>query len=158
MTKPRKKKYRPRPVLVNPLGYVLESITPVAAHESYLVDLRIKNHAALAELTQGKATKREMDVLINASNMTDALMRMGFGRDYAEVLFKGQNALLAVARRGVDTNRFVLRAEEMNAINTLFELHDAQLDVMVVKDIERALQLIERERKAKKMTPVKEKK
>jgi hypothetical protein len=157
MTK-RKKKYQPRAVLVNPLAYVLESLTPVALHDSYLIDLRIKNHSALAELTQGKATKKEMDTLINASNMTDALMRLGFGRDYIGVLNAGQDALLAVARRGVETNRFILRAEEMNAINTLFELHDAQLDVMVVKDMERACQLIERERKLKKMIPIKESK
>lgn len=157
MTK-RKKKYRPRPVLVNPVGYVLESIKPVALHESFLIDLRIKNHAAMAELTQGRATKKELDVIINASNMTDALLRLGFGREYREILDKGQNAILAVARRGADTNRFILRADEMNAINTLMELHDAQLDVMVVKDIERALQLVERERRAKKMIPIKEKK
>lgn len=157
MTKPRKK-YRPRAILVNPVGYVLESLTPVAAHDSFLIDLRIKNHAAMAELTQGKATKKEMDTIINATNMTDALLRMGFGQEYRDVLDKGQAAVLAVSRRGADSNRFILRAEEMNAINTLMELHDAQLDVMVVKDIERALQLVERERKAKKMIPIKEKK
>ena len=41
-----------------------------------------------------------------------------------------------------------LRAEEMGALNDLLELHDAQMDIATVGDIDRALKLIECERRA----------
>jgi hypothetical protein len=33
----KRSSYRPKPVLANPLLYVLESFTPVRAHDSYLI-------------------------------------------------------------------------------------------------------------------------
>jgi hypothetical protein len=60
----KRSKYRPKGVILNPIAYVMESMTPVAKHESYLIDLKIRNHAAMTMLTQGKATKQDMDDLI----------------------------------------------------------------------------------------------
>ena len=143
-------------MLQNPLGYVLESMTPIAHHESILVDLKVKNHYAMAMLTQGKATKAEMDVLIAAFNMTEALYRLGFGTDYKQEVRAGLDALLQVARRGAETDRFILRSTEMAALNIAMELHDAQLEVITVKDMEKAIAIVNRERP--KMTHIKEKK
>jgi len=140
------------------VGYVLESLTPIAKHDSILVDLKLKNHLAMALLTQGKATKTEIDTLIAAVNMTEALWRLGFGVDYRQEVDAGLAALLTVARRGADTNRFILRAEEMKALNTIMELHDAQLEICTVKDIEKGVEIIKRERQNKKMHTIKEKK
>lgn len=150
----KRSKYRPKHVLQNPIGYVLESMTPVVKHDSYLVDLKIKNHLAMASLTQGKATRDDMDKLINMSNITEALYRMGFGTEYKDVLQEGSSALLAIARRGAESNRFILWATEMKALNTLMELHDAQMEVITVKDIERAVALVENERRQKRMTSI----
>lgn len=150
----KRSKYRPKPVLQNPLGYVLESLTPVVAHDNYLIDLKIKNHSAMANLTQGVATRDDMDKLINMSNVTEALYRMGFGTEYKDVLAEGVPALLAVARRGAETNRFVLWAKEMQALNDLMELHDAQMEVITIRDVEKALAIIENERKQKRMTTI----
>lgn len=136
------------------MGYVLESMTPVASHDNFLLDLKIKNHSAMALLTQGKATREDMDKLINMSNITEALYRMGFGTEYKDVLAKGSSALLAVARRGAETNRFVLWAQEMTALNDLMELHDAQMDVITIRDVEKAIALVENERRQKRMTSI----
>jgi hypothetical protein len=43
----------------------------------------------------------------------------------------------------------------MVAINALIDLHDAQLGVLTVKDIDRAIALVERERRAERMTRIK---
>lgn len=146
--------YRPKPRLVNPLAYVLESLQPVAMHDSFLMDLKIKNHAAMALLVRGQATRVDMDTLIAMSNITEALWRAGFGREYDEVMREGRAALLEVARRGSETNRFIVRAAEMNALNTLMELHDAQMDVITVKDMERAVQLVRSEIANRRATPI----
>jgi len=154
----KRSKYRPKPVLLNPVGYVLEGLEPVRSHGSHAVNLKIKNHLALTSLTRGKATRYDIELLINMVNIVEALYRLGFGKEYAEEVKAGLDALHAVAIRGRDTNRFILKAEEMNALNVITELHDAQLEVITVRDLDRAVALVDKERRAKKMRPVVEKK
>ena len=142
---------------MNPIAYVMESMTPVAKHDSYLIDLKIKNHSAMATLTKGQAVRADIDTLIAMANICEALYRMGFGTEYEDVVKHGSDALYAVGRRGAQTGRFILRAEEMTALNTLMELRDAQLDVISVKDMEKAFKIVDAEYRAKKMRPIVEK-
>lgn len=153
----KRSKYRPKGVILNPMAYLIESMTPVAKHDSYLIDLKIKNHGAMAALTTGRAAKAEIDVLIPMGNICEALYRMGFGTEYKDVIHAGLDALHAVGRRGWQTGRFILRAEEMRALNELMELHDAQMDVITIKDMEQACLVVDREYKSRKMRPIVEK-
>ena len=153
----KRSKYRPRPQLANPLGYVLESMVPVSKHESYLVDLKIKNHLAMATLTKGLATRTDIDTLIATVNITEALYRLGFGREYAEVVRDGLEALRSVGRRGVESGKFVLKSSEMNALNLVMELHDAQMDLITIKDMEKAMNIVREEYRQRKMRPIVEK-
>jgi hypothetical protein len=123
----------------------------VAAHESYLVDVRIKNHDSLAALTQGRAGRKEMDIVISMGNICEALYRLGFGKDYKDILAKGIDAIYQVGSRGVSTNKFIMRAQEINAINDLMELHDAQLDVVTIRDMEKASAQVRKEYAQEKM-------
>ena len=151
----KRSSYRPKPVLVNPLLYVLESFTPVRAHDSYLVDLKIRNHGAMSNLTKGLAGKEDVDALINMVNVVEALYRLGFGREYGDVVKDGLDALHDLGRRGVQTGRFVLKAQEMSHLNLIMELHDAQMDLVTIKDMERAIDLVNKEftqRKMRRMT------
>ena len=150
----KRSKYRPKPVLQNPLGYVLEGLEPVRSHGSHALNLKIKNHLALSNLTQGKATRHDIDILINMVNIVEALYRLEFGKEYAEEVQHGLQALYAVAVRGKDSSRFILKADEMNALNTITELHDAQLEVITLKDLDQAVVLVEKERRAKRMQSV----
>jgi len=150
----KRSKYRPKGVFTNPVAYVMEGMTPVAKHDSYLVDLKIKNHGALTALTTGHAVRADIDTLIAMSNICEALYRMGFGREYDDVVRLGSDALFTVGRRGAETNRFILRADEMNALNDLMDLHDAQMDVITIKNMEQAFRVVEAEYRARKMRPV----
>ena len=150
----KRSKYRPKPILQNPLGYVLEGLEPVRSHGSHALNLKIKNHLSLSNLTQGNAVRYDIDILINMVNIVEALYRLGFGKEYAEEVKNGLDALHAVAVRGKDTNRFILKADEMNALNIISELHDAQLEVITVKDLDQAVELVEKERRTKKMRSV----
>lgn len=153
----KRSKYRPKGVILNPMAYVIESMTPVAKHDSFLIDLKIKNHSAMTALTQGRATRTDIDTLIPMANVCEALYRMGFGTEYKDVVRGGLDALYNVGKRGATTNRFILKSEEMVALNTLMELHDAQMDVITIKDMERACQIVDREFAQKKMRPIVEK-
>jgi hypothetical protein len=101
-----------------------------------------------------------MDVLIGAANMCEGYMRLRdeFGRDWSAEIRAGQDALLAVARRGLDSNRFVCKAPELVAINLVLEIHDAQLDQSTVQDMEKALEIVEKDQRHGKARSVKEKK
>jgi len=153
----KRSKYRPKPVVFNTMGYVKESLTPVSQHAGFMVDLNIKNHAAMTLLTQGQATPTDIDTLIQMVNICEALYRLGFGRDYGDIVVEGLAALRAVGRRGHETKKFILRAAEMNALNTILELHDAQLQTITLKDMEKAIFLVREDVRLKKTTPIVEK-
>lgn len=151
----KKSKYKPKGVILDPIGYVMEGMTPVAKHRNFLVDLKIRNHMAMQALTQGRATRTEMDDLIAMGNAVEALSRLGFGGTYEDVVKLGIESLLNVARRGVaNGSRFILTALEMNALNQLMELHDEQMEVITVRDMESAMKIMEKEYRSGKMTPI----
>ena len=154
----KRSKYRPKPLLVNPLGYVLENIKPVAHHEQYLVELKIKNHLAMTTLTRGEATRSDIDTLIASVNIVEALYRLGFGKEYADVVREGLDALRDVGKRGVESGRFILKSTEMNALNLVMELHDAQMDLITIKDMDKAVELVKEEFRQRKMRPIVESK
>lgn len=150
----KRSKYRPKGVRLDTMAYVMEGMTPIAQHGGFLMTLKIKNHAALAALTQGRATRADIDTLIAALNMTEALYRLGIGREHGSVVAEGLEALRAVGSRGAANNRFILRSTEMSALNIVMDLHDAQLDLCVIKDIERATELVRTEHELRRMTPI----
>lgn len=150
----KRSKYRPKGVRLDTMAYLKESLTPIAQHGGFLMTLKIKNHAALAALTQGRATREDIDALIQALNICEALYRMGIGREYGDVVKEGLEALRAVGSRGAANNRFILRGPELVALNTVMDLHDAQLDLCVVKDIERAVEIVRTEVLNRRATPL----
>ena len=85
-------------------------------------------------------------------------LRAELGRDWSVEIRAGQDALLAVARRGVDTNKFICKAPELVAINLVLEIHEAQLEQTTVQDLERALEIVEKDQRHGKARSVKEKK
>ncbi|CAB5219928.1 hypothetical protein UFOVP232_6 [uncultured Caudovirales phage] len=153
--KPRKQ-YKPKRNLVNPVGFVLEGLVRVKEHNSILLNLKIRNHASMSQLTKGLATHKDIDELISMTNITEALYRLGFGTEYKDVVKGGLESLRAVGRRGAESGRFVLKAAEMHALNEVMDLHDAQMDVITVNDMEKAIALVNKEFKDGKMTPITE--
>lgn len=141
--KPRKA-YRPKPVRVDPVGYVLTGMLPLEKVGSELIRLRLVNHGALAALTQGRATNEDFNLLISALNVTEALMMQELGAEYSPELKAGQDALRAIGERFKKIKRFVLRAEEMSALNLAMDVHDAQLEICTVSQIERAILTVRR--------------
>jgi hypothetical protein len=145
----KRSKYRPRRVLLDTMAFVRESMTPVALHDNYLLDLKIANSMAMASLMKGAATKRDMDVLVAMSNIVEALYELGFGRQYQDVATEGRYAILSIVYRAVERLRFVPTGEDVKRLNTLMELHDAQMDAITIADMERAISLAKRRITAK---------
>jgi len=47
-----------------------------------------------------------------------------------------------------------LKSTEMNALNLVMELHDAQMDLITIKDMDKAVELVKEEFRQRKMRSI----
>ena len=138
----KRSKYKPKGVRFDVMAYLKTGMQRMATHPAAL-DLRIKNHQALTSIVRGTGTRDDVDVLINAFNVTEALAKkIELGDQYNIEIQAGQDALFSMARRCVDKDRFIFTGPEMQAVNLAMEIHDAQLDEVSIADLERALDYV----------------
>lgn len=154
----KKSKYRPKGVRVDALNWVLSGLKPVVTHGE-VFNLRTKNHIAMASLIAGTGTRDDVDTLIAAMNMTEALslIRHELGLDWKQEINAAQDALFTMAQRGLTKNRFLFTGPEMQALKLAMEIHDAQIDRCTIQDFEKAMSLIEhtvQSNKARRITPL----
>ena len=137
----KKSKYRPRALIYDTLNHVVSGMK-VVGNISAGTTLKIKNHAALESIRRGDGTRDDIDILIDAFNITEALALMRIGNDWKDEIRAAQDALLAVGRRGVETGKFILRGPELTSFNLAMEVHDAQLDACTVSELEKAIDFV----------------
>ena len=135
----KKSKYKPRRVIANTMAWIKSGLQKVTKHDEFTV-LALKNHAAFDALRRGVATKEDMQLLVNMSNMTEALAQVNkaFRADYGQLILDGQESLLEVCRR----SKYVCRASELMDICDLLELHDAQMEIATIKEVEDAMKIV----------------
>jgi len=151
-----RKKYKPKPIRMDTMAFVQAGIRSFAGLPAGTT-LRIKNHEALNSLRMGVATKADIDMLIAAANIAEAMRHMGKGTDWEDEINAGRDALLAVARRGAKSMHFVMTGQELKSLNLLMEIHDAQLDVSTVQDVENAIDYVFQELTHKRAISILEK-
>ena len=157
MSKPRKK-YKPKGVHLDAVQWVINGFRNISETGDAVLHLKIKNHESLECLRKGEATRIDIDTIISAFNIAEALARMQIGDDYAKEIKAGQDALLDVAKRGVGRDdKFILKAAELSAINLVMEIHDAQLEITTIGELEKAMDIVTKEIKARKARSVLEK-
>ena len=149
----KKSKYRPRPVLLNPVEHAIKGVQRVG-HIPAGTDLMIKNHSSLDAVRRGQAVKDDIDVLIAALNMTEALALMRIGEDWKVEIRAAQDALFAVGSRGAETGKFILRGPELIALNLGMEIHDAQIDACTVSEMERAIDMVRKTIMSNRARPI----
>jgi len=149
----KRSKYRPRGVIYDTLNYVVSGMKVVGSISSGTT-LKIKNHAALESVRQGHGTREDIDVLICAFNITEALAIMRIGDEWKDEIRAAQDALLAVGRRGAETGKFILRGPELTSFNLAMEIHDAQLDACTVSELEKAMNFVEEALRKKQARPI----
>jgi hypothetical protein len=147
----KKRKYKPRPIRVDALSYVINGFKPLSSVGNEAISLKNKNSIALEVLFSGLGDKSHVDVLVAALNMTEALARLRIGDEYNAEINAGQNALFNMACRGVrHENRFVFTMPERQAISLAMDIHDAQLDICTIGELETALEIVQKVVKNKK--------
>lgn len=154
----KRSNYKSKGVRMDALNWVLSGLKPFTS-VSLSADLRIKNHDAMDVLRRGDATKETVDVLIGAFNMCEAyvMLRPELGADWKDEIRAGLSALHAVCKRSLVSGRFILKADELTAMNLVMEIHDVQLENTTVRDMELAMDIVAQEYRARRMKPIKTK-
>lgn len=148
----KRSKYKPKGVRLDNMAWVQSGLRRVD-EVSESATIKIRNHDAMNTLRLGTATKVGIDVLINALNISEALAHNGVGSDWMPELRTAQDALYTLAKRGL-TSRFIVRGEELKALNLAMEIHDAQLEAVTVKQLEAALNFVNETVRLKKARPI----
>lgn len=143
----KKSKYKPKGVRLDNLTWVVAGMKKVGSLPSTGVVLKLKNHEALDAVLTGTGTREHLDILIAAVNMSEALVRVRdeLGIDWTSEIEAAQDAIYTMGKRGATNNRFVFTGPEMTAVKLVMDLHDVQLDDCTVKEMEKALFIIEEE-------------
>lgn len=146
----KRSKYRPKGVIMDTVGHVLGGFRMVQ-DTPHATTLKIKNHQALASMVNGTGTRDDIDILIAAMNVTEALaIAAALGHEYRAEITAAQDAILAMAKRGLVKNRFLFTGPELTAMNLGMEIHDAQLDACTIGQLEKALDFVARELTARR--------
>lgn len=145
--KPRKK-YRPRPVLRDPVQYALDSQTMLGEYGYGLTGLSIKNNLSFGALLKGSGTDADIIQLMTARALLEALVLTLDGKDVDGTLPRSACALIDMWNRSSAHKGTVMRATEMQALRDMMALHDELLPVVTVSQFERALAYAKREFKA----------
>ena len=154
----KKSKYKPKGVRLDAITWVINGFRNISETGDAVLHLKIKNHESIEALRKGEATRLDIDTIIGAFNIAEALARMKIGDDYAKEIKAGQDALLDVAKRGVSRDdKFILKSQEMQAINLTMEIHDAQLEITTIGELEKAMEIVAKEIKMRKARSVLEK-
>ncbi len=126
------------------MGWIKQGMQPVAFMSQEILELKIKNHAAMDDLVKGRATRDTCDTIIAALNITEALAILRIGDEYRPEISASQDAMFAMCRRGLTTNKFICSGPELNALNLAMEIHDAQLDTCTIVEMEKAIDMVQK--------------
>jgi len=134
----KRSKYRPKPVLQDPLNWVLTGMKKVNTANDVMVTARIMNHGAIEAIRTGKANWEDVSVLVIAINLAVVLAELGLGKDWLSELKEGMDAMNAIKQR----NEWVAKGPELTVITTALAIHDAQLDECIVSTLEEAMRIV----------------
>jgi len=150
MSKPRRK-YKPKGVRMDALSWVISGFKKVSDVPDAGTKLMLKNHVSFDEIREGRGDTDHVDNLISMVNCAEALAKRQLGRDWLEEIREAQDAIFHMAQRGVSGKPFIFTGQELQAVQTILELHDIQLRHCHVRTLELALDDIAKEFKANKM-------
>jgi hypothetical protein len=138
----KKSKYKPKGVRLDTMTWVLSGLKKVADVPNSGTQLLLRNHVSFDEIMQGRGDKEHVNILIQFVNMSEALAELQLGRDWLPEIRQAQDAVYAMAQRGISGKKFLFTGEEMNTVRQILELHDEQLRNCPVRVMEQALELI----------------
>lgn len=140
----KKSKYKPRHQLANPVQWVLSGFQPMRENE-HAIELKIKNHQAMFDMTAGDANRETVDLLIAAMNMAEALSIVNpdkLGGHLDAEIRAAQDAIHNMGKRSLAKGVFRFTGPEIQAMNLGMDIHDQQLDTCNIAELDEALKIV----------------
>lgn len=128
----RKRGRRKPRELINPLTFVFSGMKRVGG--APLTRALVSMHGAYEALRTGQATRAEFDALTEHLNMALALIHVAeHGVEYLPEILASHEAMRRIKERGIKAT-----GPELTAVLRGVEIHDAQLQVSTVYEVEKA--------------------
>lgn len=137
----KRSKHKPRPQLVNPVQWVLDGMKPLSSNPKAM-GLKIRNHQAMFDITQGSAGQREFCLIDTAMLMASGLAKMNpdkLGGHLMPEIDAAILASLAMFKRARTKGVYRFTGPELQAINLGMEIHDQQLDTCTEDELFKAV-------------------
>lgn len=151
----KRSKYKPKPVLLDPLGFVVESANPLKDHDSYVLDWRLKNNLAFQSLLRAEASIGDLNTLVAATNIVEALLVVCKLPDPEGTVARSSVALMDICARANVGKGTATKAAEQQALRDMMVLHDELLENVTVRQFESALLWARKEIKAGRADKIK---
>ena len=137
----KRSKYKPRPVIHDPLTYVMAGFKRIAPEHQTTVALR--HHDAMHAMTHGAATWKDWNTVCGMINTAVAMSQTVFGNDYLDELKAAMNAHASCGRRFLDGKGLGYTGLELQAVNTAVEIITEQFKLITVSELENAVRVVE---------------
>lgn len=138
----KRSSYRPRPIIADPISYVMAGIKKIPELGIVGTELKIKNASALKALSEGTASPHDLNIIANMSNMSTALARDGKGIDWRDEIRAAADAIERIQHRSMKWGKIQATPSEVEAILLLRDIHIAQIDDACVVDIEKSIKVV----------------
>ena len=140
----KRSNYRPKGVRLDNLSWIKAGFQKVGTLPKAGVSLKIKNHVALEAIIRGDGNRDSIDDLIASMNIAEALYKINpvLGLDYAKEIKAAQDAIFSLGQRFLKTGKVGFTGPEMMAVREAMAVHDAQLDECTVKEMEKAIDMV----------------
>ena len=136
----KKSSYKPKRNLQDPLSWVINGFKPITTAADQVLIFRVKNHAALKAACEGVATWQDVNTLVAAMNITEALEKIGVSQGWADEIAEGHQAIVNANARP----KFLFTGTEMTALNLAMDIHDAQVDKCTIGQLDEAVKIVKR--------------
>lgn len=139
-SKPRKK-YVPKPVVWDTMQFVKTGMAPASTATKTVLSMRMKNISALERLKLGTGLQSDVVDLTHTMITAQSIagLDVGGSKEYVTYLDTAQEALLTIATRFGVWKKIQATPLELDDIVYAVQIHDAQLDVCTISELEKAI-------------------
>lgn len=138
----KRSSYRPRPVMLNPIKYVIEGFKPMDPEGQ--MRTRLRQHDAMYALTHGQGEDDHWQAIRELLNVSVALSQTVFGGSYEEEIRAAMLAHANCGSRKVKHGKYGYAGDELAAVNAAIEIYEEQLKVVTMEEIGVALKVVDR--------------
>lgn len=126
--KPRKR-YVPKPVLRNPLAFVMAGVGPL--EPGFKSGTACRYYEALRALTHGEGTRLHWQELADMLNITNVIAtNLGIGKEFLPDIVNAQRSHNECGIRKLDKGAFGYTGEQLKAVRIAADLHDQMLELV----------------------------